>query len=56
MFKSFLISMAKELVFDAIILTLREQAKKTTGGFDDAAVDLLVAQKSELLAQLGKAF
>lgn len=56
MFKSMLISMAKEFVFEALMAVLRQEAKKSETPFDDGLVDYLEQAKPDLLAALNKAF
>lgn len=56
MLKSMLINLAKELVFEALLTVLRQEAKKSHTPFDDGLVDYLAQAKPELLAALNKAF
>lgn len=56
MLKSMLITLAKEFVFESLLVVLRQEAKKSETPFDDNLVDYLEQSKGELLAALNKAF
>lgn len=56
MLKSLLINLVKEVVFDALVIVLRNEAKKSDTPIDDGLVDYLQASRPELLAAISKAF
>lgn len=55
MFKSMLINLVKEVIFDALLTVLRQEAKRSDTPFDDGLVDYLQNAKPELMAALNKA-
>lgn len=55
MLKSLLISLVKEVVFDALVRVLSQEAQKTDTPFDDKLIDYMKASKPELMAALTKA-
>ena len=55
MFKSLLISLVKEVVFDALVRVLAQEAQKTHTPIDDTLIDYLKASKPDLMAALTKA-
>lgn len=55
MFKSLLISLVKEVVFDALVRVLAQEAQKTDTPFDDKLIDYMKSSKPELIAALTKA-
>lgn len=55
MFKSLLINLVKDVVFDALVKVLAHEAQKTETPFDDRLIDYMKASKPELMAALTKA-
>lgn len=54
--KSLMFLFVKEFVFEALLVVLRQEAKKTDTPVDDNLVKYLEESKPELLAAMTKAF